>query len=172
MLQVRSLAELSGLVVGTIVDEDGTQLPSENAFARALRRYREAGAPPETGAPWRRLLPSRSRSLTRAAAILRRATRDLLDLVANAPTEVSLKEQELDLPPANVRSIGEAPGAMPVLDRAPDGAWRPVEGPVVPVEDAIEPRQRAHVVARASRYPDPATVARFERSIIPRDERR
>lgn len=147
------LSGLSGLVVGALLDDDETNGP-EDAFADALRRYREEGAP-EVGAPWRMSATDRIDG-DHAARILGRLARDLLeglsserrdgdttDVTTSAPVEIA---------PPNVLAITDA-RQVPALEMASDGTWRPSEATVSADEADASARRRANVPSLGSRYP-------------------
>lgn len=149
--QVKVLSELSGRVVGALLD-DATAAREDDAFAEAGRRYREEG-PPELAASWRAGLPTGAGLGARAAAILRHLTRDLLEQVSRdhqSPPEPV--ESTAEATPANVRPIGDA-REVPALELASDGTWRP-SGSSLSSKEEIDAgaRRRANVPSLMSRY--------------------
>ena len=145
----RVLSDLSGGVVGALLDESATAR-DEDAFADAGRRLREEGAP-RSAAPWRAGLTGGAGLGARVATILRHLARDLLDQV----TKDHRGEPELaaEPTPANVHQIGDA-REVPALEQASDGTWRP-SGSSLPSQEELDAgaRRRANVAARRSRDP-------------------
>jgi hypothetical protein len=149
--QVRVLSELSGRVVGALLDQSA-KARDEDAFADAGRRLREEG-PPSTAAPWRSALTGGAGLGARVGTILRHLTRDLLDQVSkDHHTEIS--ETAAEPRPANVHQIGDA-REIPALEQASDGTWRP-SGSSLPSQEELDAgaRRRANVPALRSRYPE------------------
>lgn len=158
---VRVLSDLSGLVVGALIDdvENGTE---SDAFADALRRYREEGAPAFTSS-WRSAIPS-AHAEGRAAAVLRHLTRDLLKGVsALGHGAVAATEAATEAPPPNVRPIGEARD-VPALELASDGTWKPSGSSLAAQEEIDASALRRSVPSARSRYPQ---VARGDRIVLP-----
>ncbi|MBI2325156.1 MAG: hypothetical protein HYY42_04525 [Chloroflexi bacterium] len=159
--QVRVLADLSGLVVGALIDdaENGTE---GDAFADALRRYREEGAR-DLSASWRGAIPS-ARSESHAAEVLRHLTRDLLRGVsAEHRGDTATTDAATEAPPPNVRSIGEA-REVPALELASDGTWKPSGSTLASQEEGDASTLRRNVPSARSRYPE---VARADRIVLP-----
>ncbi len=160
--QVRVLSDLSGLVVGALIDdvENGTE---GDAFADALRRYREEGAP-ELSVSWRNVVPS-ARAEDRAAAVLRHLTRDLLTDVSmtHDPGDAAAMDAATEAPPPNVRPIGEARD-VPALELASDGTWKPSGSSLAAQEEIDASALRRSVPSARSRYPQ---VARADRIVLP-----
>lgn len=151
--QVRVLSDLSGSVVGALLDDEETRGP-DDAFSTALRRYREEGAP-ELGGAWRRTAPLGAGG-DREAEILRHLTRDLLEGVSTSRSEAVEAEPSApaaEAPPPNVRQITDA-REIPALELASDGTWKP-SGSSVSSQDELDAgaRRRANVPALVSRYP-------------------
>ena len=123
---VRVLAELSGLVVGRLVDEDDEKerARSDDPFGRALVRLRSEGGPPPTSR-WRRSLAQADVAGPRAGTVLKRLTRDLLNGIT---AERSVERQAFapaETEPANVRPITDAMQPTPGFEQSQDGRWRP-----------------------------------------------
>jgi hypothetical protein len=148
---VRVLSDLSGRVVGALLDESATAR-DEDAFADAGRRLREEGPPP-LAAPWRAALTGGAGLGVRVATIVRHLTRDLLDQVTK-DHHGDAAESAAEPTPANVRQIGDA-REVPALEQASDGTWRP-SGSSLPSQDELDAgaRRRANVPALRSRYPE------------------
>jgi hypothetical protein len=148
--QVRVLSDLSGRVVGALLDESA-QARDEDAFADAGRRLREEG-PPQLAAPWRTAAGGAGLG-ARVATILRHLTRDLLEQVTKDPG-AEVTEPAAEPAPANVHQIGDA-REVPALEQASDGSWRP-SGSSLASQDELDAgaRRRANVPALRSRYPD------------------
>ncbi|MDE3111893.1 MAG: hypothetical protein KGN00_06120 [Chloroflexota bacterium] len=160
---IRVLSDLSGDVVGALLDE-GERVPDEgDPFAAALRRYKQEGHPGELTGPWRRAMATRPVAAGGyAASVLRLLARDLLSCVAAHVTEPETAEPEPALPP-NVRPIAGGPAApIPALELASDGTWRPSTAGAVTTETEI-PQRRAHVPSMGSRYP---TIRHDEHRIV------
>jgi hypothetical protein len=148
---VRVLSDLSGRVVGALLDESA-KARDEDAFADAGRRLREEGSPPMS-APWRVALTGGAGLGARVGTILRHLTRDLLEQVTkDHHTEVA--EGAVEPTPANVHHIGDV-REVPALEQASDGTWRP-SGSSLPSQDELDAgaRRRANVPALSSRYPE------------------
>jgi hypothetical protein len=154
---IRVLSDLSGDVVGALLDE-GDRRPSESdPFAAALRRYEKEGQPLDLTEPWRRTIaPSPVLATDRAATVLRLLARDLLACLAAPRTEAGAKDEqpEPEVLPTNVRPIGASAAAIPALELASDGTWRPSTSAGGPKEDLETGRRPAYVPTLGSRYPD------------------
>ena len=148
---VRILSELSGRVVGALLDESG-KARDEDAFADAGRRLREEGSP-RLGAPWRAGLTGSAGLGARVGTILRHLTRDLLDQVTK-DHHADVAESAAEPTPANVHQIGDVRD-VPALEQASDGTWRP-SGSSLPSQEELDAgaRRRANVPALRSRYPE------------------
>jgi hypothetical protein len=149
--QVRVLSELSGRVVGALLDESA-KARDEDAFADAGRRLREEG-PPSSSAPWRSALTGGAGLGVRVGTVLRRLTRDLLDQVST-DHHADVAESAAEPTPPNVHAIGDA-REVPALEQASDGTWRP-SGSSLPSQEELDAgaRRRANVPALRSRYPE------------------
>jgi hypothetical protein len=146
---VRVLSDLSGLVVGALLDdvEEGRE---DDAFADALRRYRDEGAPDLT-ASWRRVIPS-SVSGDRTAEVLRHLTRDLLKGVSTPPDRPTRETAAaVDAPPPNVRPIADA-REIPALELASDGTWRPSGSSISAQGELDASARRRSIPSLRSRY--------------------
>jgi hypothetical protein len=146
---VRVLAELSGLVVGKLVDDEKQRAYAEDPFGRAFIRLLREGEPaPEAG--WRRAFAGADVASANAATVLKRLTRDLLHGItaepsADEPTTPSTAEPAHD----NVRPITDALQPTPGFERATDGRWRPS----APAEDDPFRGYRPRSPSLGSRYP-------------------
>ncbi len=150
---IRVLSDLSGDVVGALLDE-GERAPSEgDPFAAALRRYQEEGQPAELTGPWRQAMaPSPVAASAHAANVLRLLARDLLTCIAARGPEPEAAEPERT--PENVRPISGGPAApIPALELASDGTWRPSTAAGVAADADVAQRRQAHVPSMSSRYP-------------------
>jgi len=159
--QMRVLSDLSGYVVGAVLDDEASGSDSD-AFTDALQRYREVGAP-DLGS-WRSAISDAS-SGWRAAQVLRHLTRDLLRglSVAGDPAAEETAETAGATPPPNVRDIGEA-REVPALELASDGTWRPSGPALTPLEEVDTSALRRSVVSARSRYP---AIAKGEPGVLP-----
>jgi hypothetical protein len=152
--QVRVLSDLSGSVVGALID-DMDERRDGDPFADALRRYREEGAP-DLSAPWR--APATARGGERAAEVLRHLTRDLLKGVT-MPADAATETTTSAALPENVRPI-EPPREVPGLEMGDDGSWRPSDASVA-AQDQVDARTlRRSVPTARSRYPQIQQEAR------------
>lgn len=151
--QVRVLSELSGRVVGALLDET-TPGRDDDAFSDARRRYREEGSP-DGAAVWRTILPAGAAIGARAAAVLRHLTRDLLEQVSlTHDAEGQPADGAPEAPPSNVHAITDARD-VPALELASDGTWRPSTASVSSRSDLeAGARHRANVPSLSSRYPE------------------
>lgn len=156
--QVRVLSDLSGSVVGALID-DMDERQDGDPFAEALRRYREEGAPDLT-TPWR--APAAARGGEKAAQVLRHLTRDLLKGVSMPADAVTEAVPEAPLP-ENVRPI-ESPKEVPGLEMADDGTWRPSDAAITSQDQADARTLRRSVPTARSRYPQ---VQPSERVVLP-----
>jgi hypothetical protein len=149
--QVRVLSDLSGRVVGALLDESA-RARDEDAFADAGRRLREEG-PPQLAAPWRTAATDDAGLGARVATILRHLTRDLLEQVTK-DHGAEVTEPAAEPAPANVHQIGDARD-VPALEQSSDGTWRP-SGSSLPSQEELDAgaRRRANVPALRSRYPE------------------
>lgn len=144
---VRVLAELSGLVVGRLVD--GRERPSaEDPFGRALIRLVQEGEPPaESG--WRRALARTDVGSRKATTVLKRLTRDLLHGVTAEPSP----DEPARAAPAErtdkIRPITDALQPTPGFEQTNDGRWRPA----APSEDDPFQGYRPRAPHLGSRYP-------------------
>lgn len=144
---MRVLAELSGLVVGRLVErDDDERTRGDDPFGRALIRLAQEGEPAaESG--WRRALAGTAAGSPKAAVILKRLTRDLLHGISAGP---SANEPEAPVEaPDNVRPITDALRPTPGFERADDGRWRPA----APPEDDPLRGHRPRTPRLGSRYP-------------------
>jgi hypothetical protein len=157
--QVRVLSDLSGRVVGAMIDdaENGSE---GDAFVDALRRYREDGAP--AIGLWRGVA-ARMASEGRAAQVLRHLTRDLLKGVSFVIRDEEPSPEPPGPTPANVRPI-EAPRDVPALELASDGTWKPSASALSSHEEVDAAALRRSVPSVRSRYPE---VAREARIVLP-----
>jgi hypothetical protein len=160
--QVRVLSDLSGLVVGALIDDVENGMEGD-AFADALRRYREEGAP-ELSASWRSAIPS-AHAEGRAAEVLRHLTRDLLKDVSmtHVRGDTADTDAATEAPPPNVRPIGEARD-VPALELASDGTWKPSGSSLAAQEELDASALRRSVPSARSRYPQ---IARADRIVLP-----
>lgn len=156
---VRVLSDLSGHVVGALIDEDADGGPDTDAFTQALRRYREEGAPP-FALSWRAARAPRSGA--RESDVLRRLARDLLKGIS-LPHEPGATDERAEPAPANVRAITEA-REVPALELASDGTWRPSGSAVSPEEEIDASTLRRSVPSARSRYPH---IVPGDRVILP-----
>ncbi len=146
---VRVLAELSGLVVSKLVDDEKDRAYAKDPFGRALIRYLQEGEPaPEAG--WRRALTGVDAQSHRAASVLKRLTRDLLSGITAPPSaDASASETTTEPVPDNVRPITDALQPTPGFELATDGRWRPS----APAEDDPLRGYRPRSPSLGSRYP-------------------
>lgn len=160
--QVRVLSDLSGLVVGAVID-DVEDASDADAFTDALRRYHEDGAP-TVPTSWRSA-PS-AVSGARAAQVLRHLTRDLLKGVSTADREeIATSDVPGEAPPANVRPIEAAAARdVPALELASDGTWKPSGSYLSSKEEIDANTLRRNVPSARSRYP---RIARGDPSVLP-----
>jgi hypothetical protein len=160
---VRVLSDLSGLVVGALID-DVESGPESDAFTDALRRYREEGAP-DLAMSWRAATPA-PRVTWREAEVLRHLTRDLLKGVSMPETSTgdASEPEERDSPPANVRPIESATLDVPALELASDGTWKPSGSALQSQEDVDASALRRSVPSIRSRYPQ---VTRADHVVLP-----
>jgi len=146
---VRVLAELSGLVVGRLVDDDKERAYAEDPFGRAFIRVLEEGEPaPESG--WRRALAGAEARSEKAATVLKRLTRDLLHGISAAPSADDDASSNAEPAHDNVRPITDALQPTPAFERATDGRWKPS----APAEDDPFRGYRPRSPHLGSRYPE------------------
>lgn len=160
---VRVLSDLSGLVVGALVDDPDARKEGD-AFSDALRRYREEGAP-DIGS-WRSVTTGLATEV-RTAQVLRHLTRDLLkglSIAAGLASADTDTEVAAESPPQNVRPITAEARDVPALELASDGTWKP-SGSSLAAQDEVDARTlRRNVPSARSRYPQ---LARDERMVLP-----
>lgn len=158
--QVRVLSDLSGLVVGALVD-DTDHTKEGDPFTDALRRYREEGAP--SIYLWRSVAAGISNE-AHTAEVLRHLTRDLLKRVS-MPEESDDAEGDTvaEAAPQNVRPI-DAPHDVPALELASDGTWKPSGSSLASQEEVDANTLRRSVPSVRSRYPQ---LAHDERLVLP-----
>lgn len=144
----RVLAELSGLVVGTLVEDDTERAYAEDPFGRAFMRLLQEGEPaPEAG--WRRALAGSGVPSAAAATVLKRLTRDLLHGISAEPSADSPESASAPEPASdNVRPITDALQPTPGFEQATDGRWRPS----APAEDDPFRGYRPRSPGLGSRY--------------------
>src|SRR5438552_10068856 len=147
---VRVLSELSGLVVGRLVDSEAQARPAhaDDPFGRALLRLVEEGEPsPESG--WRRVLAGSGAGSATAATVLKRLTRDLLHRITAEPSpdepQIAREAPDID----NIHPITEALQPTPAFEQANDGRWRPA----APSEDDLLAGYKPRTPRLGSRYP-------------------
>jgi hypothetical protein len=144
---VRVLAELSGLVVGKLVEDEGPA-EAKDPFGRAfLRLMNEGELAPEAG--WRRALAESGVGSARATTVLKRLTRDLLHGITQAPSAVERTTEPEQAAVDNVRPITDALQPTPGFELATDGRWRPA----APSEDDLLRGYRPRSPQLGSRYP-------------------
>ena len=148
---VRVLAELSGLVVSRLVDEDDAKerARSDDPFGRALVRLAREGEPAPTSG-WRRALEQSTAADPRAATVLKRLTRDLLSgITVERPVEAT-PEPATEIAPDNVHPITDALQPTPGFEQSQDGRWRPA----APSEEDLLRGYRPRTPRLGSRYPE------------------
>ena len=147
---LRVLAELSGLVVGRLVDDDDEKerAHSDDPFGRALVRLEQEGAP-ASASRWRRAFAGGAVAGPRATTVLKRLTRDLLHGI----TAERREEEPAVAPetaPDNVRPITDALQPTPGFEQSQDGRWRPA----APSEEDLLHGYRPRTPRLGSRYPE------------------
>lgn len=152
---IRVLSDLSGDVVGAMLDEDDRRPSDADPFAAALKRYQEEGHPLELAGGWRNAIAAKPVVASEGAArVLRLLARDLLACVATRTGATpAAAEPEREAPPANVRPIDRPAAPVPALELARDGTWKP-SSTAARAEELESGRRPAYVPTLTSRYPD------------------
>jgi hypothetical protein len=157
--QVRVLSDLSGRVVGAMID-DSAGGSEGDAFMDALRRYREDGAP--AIGLWRGVAAGIATE-GRAAQVLRHLTRDLLKGVSVVIRDDEPETEPSEPAPVNVRPI-DAPRDVPALEQGSDGTWKPSGAALASQQEVDANTLRRSVPSVRSRYPQ---VAVADRVVLP-----